>query len=56
MHEKGFAHRDVKVENTLIVGQKLKICDLDWTIKCVNENGKPIVNKERRGTFEYMAP
>jgi serine/threonine protein kinase len=56
MHEKGFAHRDVKLENILIVGQKLKICDFDLTIKCVDENGKPIENKERRGTLEYMAP
>jgi serine/threonine protein kinase len=37
MHEKGFAHKDVKLENILIVGQKLKICDFDQTIKCVDE-------------------
>jgi len=56
MQEKGFANRDVKLENIVIVGHKLKICDFDQTIKCVDENGKPIENKQRRGTLEYIAP
>ncbi len=56
MQEKGFANRDVKLENILIFGHKLKICDIDQTIKCVDKNGKPIENKQRRGTLEYMAP
>jgi serine/threonine protein kinase len=27
MHEKGIAHRDIKVENILLGGRSFKICD-----------------------------
>jgi serine/threonine protein kinase len=54
MHEKGFAHRDVKLEN--IVMSRMKNLRFSPNHQMCRWNGKPIENKQRRGTLEYMAP
>lgn len=56
MHNKEYGHRDIKLENILIFGNRYQICDFDRTMKAIDANREPIATKDRRGTYEYMAP
>ena len=49
-HEKGVCHRDIKLENILLHGNVLKLCDFGYSIDANSNDNK------RVGTPYYMAP
>ena len=56
LHGKGFAHRDIKLENILVdVNYNLKICDFGLACPIEGSTGDGFSNRAV-GTISYMAP
>lgn len=53
IHSNLIVHRDIKLENILISGNKVKIADFDLSVKLEDENQKI---SEIAGTMDYLAP
>ena len=64
MHEKGIAHRDLKVENILFEANKYKLCDfgsatnavLDYNTTAKREISKQMEQFEKYTTLMYRPP
>mmetsp|Transcript_5827 Transcript_5827/g.9034 ORF Transcript_5827/g.9034 Transcript_5827/m.9034 type:complete len:396 (-) Transcript_5827:381-1568(-) len=58
MHSKGYAHRDLSLENTLMDGKEtLKICDFGLAMKVNDPEKKMSVDPNRRpGKIKFMPP
>lgn len=56
MHLHGYAHGDIKLENILINGDIIKLCDFGFSRKFIDEEGNNIMSNSYSGTFEYASP
>ncbi|KAI3653084.1 hypothetical protein MP228_002509 [Amoeboaphelidium protococcarum] len=58
MHEQGYCHRDLKVENILLTGNKrqIKVADFGLATSIRNEQGEVRLLSDRCGSEEYCAP
>lgn len=41
MHNKGFSHRDIKIENVLLGGKSFKLCDFGSSTKSILDPKSP---------------
>ena len=58
LHKKGICHRDIKLENILIVGNDyiLKLCDFGFSTYFLDENNNKKKLEESLGTEHYYPP
>ena len=58
LHKKGICHRDIKLDNILLVGDDyhLKLCDLGFSDNFLDENNNKKKLKKYVGTKYYFAP
>lgn len=56
MHNRGIAHRDIKLENVLVDSRDmtLKVADFGYAAQGLSEEAQML--RSYRGTFTYMAP
>jgi serine/threonine protein kinase len=56
IHECGFCHRDIKLENILLENDVVKICDFGFATRHSNESGDPIIMTRQCGSLVYASP
>lgn len=57
IHERGYVHRDIKLENVLVFeNDQVKIGDFGLSIKAVDANGFVVLTEAMHGTEYYLAP
>jgi len=57
LHDKGYAHRDIKLENILLdINFKIKLADFGYVTLIWNEDGRNRILKKSVGTSGYAAP
>ena len=58
LHKNGICHRDIKLENMILIGDnyEIKLCDFGFSTVFLDENYKKKKLDEYKGTPKYMAP
>ena len=58
LHKNGICHRDIKLENMILVGDnyEIKLCDFGFSTIFLDENYNKKKLDEFKGTYPYMAP
>jgi len=56
IHACGYCHRDIKLENILLLGTVVKICDFGFAAPHSEPNGTPITMNRQCGSLVYASP
>lgn len=56
VHNSGFCHRDIKLENLLLVNDTLKIADFGFATAWCDEDGMVTPHNRKCGSIAYVAP
>lgn len=56
VHACGYCHRDIKLENILLLGEVVKICDFGFAAPHSQPDGTPITMNRQCGSLVYASP
>jgi len=56
IHASGYCHRDIKLENILLTGEVVKICDFGFATAHTGPDGNPILMSRQCGSLVYASP
>ena len=56
LHHLNICHRDIKLDNILLYGDKILLCDFEYSVKCNNLGFNVDIKHKHVGTLNYMPP
>lgn len=56
LHDLNICHRDIKLDNILLCGNKILICDYEYCVKCNELGFNENIKYKYVGTINYMPP